>query len=755
MAYFKLTSRTPIRQYPYDYHSHFGGILPLEIGPKAEQRYAVRFESNGQRYDIAIDAGETLSLLGLVMDRGGDPMLAAYNGQRRLFAEALRWAESDDNPLRKLAQRSDPVPYERGECVAENVYIAAVLLAEKGWLAEPIADAPAESSTLYRSVREQFFPVAARAVDRDLAAFLAYFNRQFYTVNEYTPFDDAYKMRSSLIKALRAGPDGEQWYRKWMLATFAFLHRSGVRCSQIALGPDEVELADAIVAAFNREYHCQFRLLAHTAAAYLSDQALRDDLERKIMPFFRDPAKYKQVIGLDLLGTENKVANYTTLLEFLRTTSETVRLDFGPSPESRARAMAIHIHCGEGAAADSDHRSMVGYARMNLPTRVAGEFYRAFAAYIRRCAVNAARRNADNPLGVRGARARIGPEGLFDELFRNDSITWAGLLLRRFDINTPGAAQRAAFNGKRNAMAIVEAFDQKPQGAGEENYYQLLTGRHSTYAFRLGHDFYYRGYVGSKLPKVAFDTNLGSNAITGASGLFWSADDFRINHGFRHLEGYIDTGVLDAANDAVVYMGVDALSEIELQNLWLMASEGDRLSEILDNERNREKIIGMLRAALGPIAAEVSDAYALYCRLALDLAGRSPVRTLWLRAMANALVAFHNWRCYLLGADGQGVEQTDLQDEFLRMLLMVAYQLLPGGQTAVNEGLIDTLQTLMLTLAGAYWATAVSPALPQRADAQRPFERFEGYKGPSSAVVIERGRAVEHLPPAGRHHSAE
>ncbi len=103
-----------------------------------------------------------------------------------------------------------------------------------------------------------------------------------------------------------------------------------------------------------------------------------------------------------------------------------------------------------------------------------------------------------------------------------------------------------------------------------------------------------------------------------------------------------------------------------------------------------------------------------------------------------ALSAFQNWRCYLLGADGQGVEHSDLQDEFLRMLLIVAYQVLPAGRAAANDTLLDALQTLILSVAGAYWATAVNPALPPAANAEAPLRRFEGYKGPSSVVVVVR-----------------
>lgn len=741
MAYFKLTSRTPIRQYAYDYHSHFGGILPLDEGPKAEQDYVVRFESEGQAHTVAWDSRRELSLLGLVAGVGDDAALNAFNGQRRLFAEALAWVESDDNPLRKLALRPDPTGYERGECAAENVYIGAVLLAQRAWLDDRIANAEAEAPELYRSVREQLFVGDLREYDAQMFAFLRYFNRKIYRANKYTPFDDAYKTRSSLLKQLRRQAGGEELYRKWMLATFAFLHRSGVRCSQIALGADEIGLADPMVEAFNRAYRCQFRLLAHTSSGYQSAEALRRDLEQKIMPFFSQPRLYKQVIGLDLLGTENRVAHYGALLEFLRETAETLHLDFGRSEANRARAMAIHIHCGEGASADADHRSTIGYARMCATARLGEEFYRTLAAYIRRCAENAAKKNAADRHGTGGTPARKadGPSGLFDELFRDDSLTWSGLKLRRFDVNTPESAQRVAYNGKRNAMAIAEALERPAPNAGGRTYYDVLTADNAPYAFRLGHDFYYRGFIQAKFPKFALDTNLGSNAITGASGLFWSADEYRINRGFRHLDGYIDTDVLVAASDAVAYMGNEALSEADVQTLLAISAGQGTLAQLLDERGNRGRIEGMLRSALGPIADAMPDAYALYKRIALEIAGDIPAPAFWFEALVLALSAFQNWRCYLLGADGQGVEHTDLQDEFLRMLLIVAYQALPVGRVAANDTLLDALQTLMLSVAGAYWATAVSPGLPQPENAAAPLRRFEGYKGPSSVVVVERG----------------
>lgn len=738
MAYFRLTSNVPIQRYPYDYHSHFGGILPVDRGGNANQTYRIQYEFGEEPYAPEWLLGRELSLVGLL---GGIGEHAEFAGQKALFQYALTWMERE-NPLAALSLRPDPVLYERGECTAENVYIACVLLAQRGLLPEDIVAAPATAPTLYRAVRDVVLPALSRNGERVLLPLLRYFNRKIYSANKYTPFDDVYKSRSAMMKLVLQTTDGPQLFQQWMLATYAYLQQSGVLCNQVAIGTDEIENASAVSIAYNQAYGTQYKLLAHTPAGYASAAALERDLNRKILPLL-EGAGLHNVIGLDLLGTENKVSNYGTLLEFLRGAQQNVALSFGAGLQSRSQAMAVHIHCGEGAGSGSDNRSMIGYAIANCAVPVDAGFYRELSAYIVHSGYNTILKQADNALGTAGAPGRKidGMSGLFDELFRADSFTWSGRLLRRFDINSDETRARVAYNGKRNAMAIAEALDSRPPEVQDgRTYYQILTAQDSIYALRLGHDFYYRSYIAAKFEKVAFDTNLGSNAITGAAGLFGSREGYHINRGFRHLEGYIDTDVLAAASAAVAYMGSDSLSEAQVEILMRISRSGETLQAALADPGNIEALTAMLRAVLAPIWHALPDPYALYRTLVLEVIGDLTSRAYGFQAMARVMTVFQNWRSYLFGADGQGVEHTELQDEFLRMLFMVAYQLLPAGQTRVSDTLLSSLQQAMLNIAAAYWRVTVGAEPVPHQPPAFGIAEFEGYKAPASVVVVRRAR---------------
>lgn len=732
MAYFKLNTNTPVQCYPYDYHSHFGGIMLVDGGEAAKVTYEIGNDAQATRWP----KGRMLSLVGLLGGVGDD---AADKGHYELFVYALRWMETH-NPFVQLAAKPAPVLYERGECAAENVYIACVLLAQRCLLPEDLVAASAGDARLYGAVREVALPMLARTERSWLRGLLRYFNRKIYSANKFTPFDDVYKTRSSMLKMI--WESDRALYQQWMLGTYAYLFQSGVSYNQVAIGTDEIENAAAVALAFNAAYQTRYTLIAHTPGGYVSPEALREDLNEKIKPLLTSAAMPTNIVGLDLLGTENKVANYGTLFSFLLQLSREPALPFGPG--ERALKMVVHIHCGEGAGAGSDNRSYIGYATAYSTQALDREFYRALSAYIVRAGYNASIRQVDAGRVVVGA-PRPKPDkpdavsGLFDELFLANALTWRGTQLRRFDINSPLTQQRVAYHGKRNAMAMAEALETKP-GHESDDFATLLMGPKSLYAMRLGHDFYYRSYMAAKFENLAFDTNLGSNAITGAAGLFGSRETYHINRGFRHLEGYIDTDVLVAASDAVAYMGADALSEGELETLRALSREQGSLAEILD--RNQAKITAMLDGAMSPLRPVLNPdqkaAFDNYKNLVLAVVGELPSRVYGFQGMARVLTVFRNWRSYLLGADGQGVEHTDMQNEFLRMLFLVAYNLLPSSQNRIDASLMSRLQEVMLWIAGAYWRTTMGDLAEQRRLPETELVVFEGFKAPASVVVVRR-----------------
>ncbi|WP_407353863.1 hypothetical protein [Luteimonas sp. R10] len=721
MGYFELTAPVRIKRYPFDYHSHFSGILAVHGG----------------------DGRPSLAGLLADADHAGD----AAKGELALFGLALDFmSDPASNPFARLLGRSvaDRVQYERAECAAENVYVAAVLLGARGYLPMDVLAAPAYAPELFAAVRAEVVGKALRApdaADPDLLATVRYFNGKIYSANKYTPFDDAYKLRGSFVKLFCGGDPARyrDWedaqrdrYHAWIDATFRSLAEEGITRIQAAATEDEMDVLAQRAAAFNRENGTAYKLLVHTPHQYMPDEALRKYLDAKVLPLLTGEG-YADVVGLDLLGAENKVGNYRELMAFLHDRRGELQRRFGPGEGRRSARMAVHVHCGEGSGFGADNRSMIGY--LLHEAGYPGEaFFVDLANYVLSGAKAAEARRGDTPRGTRGTKV---PYGLFDELFRNNSLTWRGRLLRRYDISSARSREAAAFNAKRNVMALSETFDDRPEGADGDWYRLLAAGDGTPYAFRLGHAYHYRNYVAARYPQLAFDTNLGSNAITGASGLFGSIESYRINRGFRHLDGYIDTDVLEAAGNAVAYMASEALTPAQVALFVRLSALEQPMAEVLEDAR--AEIEAQLEAALGPVYRQRAY-YERYCALVLELSrdadGSAALRY---QVLARVLTVFANWRSYLLGADGQGTEHTDIRLEFLRMCLLLAYGLLPTGHRRVGVDLLDALQGLLLEIGGAYWAITVGPppdaaALPSEV----LLEAFDGFKAPGSVATVRR-----------------
>src|SRR5690606_40430328 len=118
-------------------------------------------------------------------------------------------------------------------------------------------------------------------------------------------------------------------------------------------------------------------------------------------------------------------------------------------------------------------------------------------------------------------------------------------------------------------------------------------------------DYHYRSYMAARYPEIAYDTNVGSNAITGAAGLFASVESYRINRGFRHLDGYIDTDVLQAAGDAVAYMGTDALTQAQVARFAAISAMQSSIDAVLDDDGNHAWISTQLDNSLGRLRGDV------------------------------------------------------------------------------------------------------------------------------------------------------
>lgn len=713
MAFFQLNQSAQLFHYPYDYHSHLSGILPVR-------------------------SKHAPSLVGWLDPRDED------EGELQLFEHALGYMMSAGNPFTLLMSRPEITAYERGEVTAENIYIACVLLAQGLRPGDGTDVLPATDLRLYQRVRESLR--AAARLDEPpawLMPLLRYFNDKIYSTNKYTPFDDAYKTRSVLLDRVRGAPTGgEAKFVAWIDATLRYLLQEGVKRSQIPAGRDDIPTLDARMQLFNRQHGTEYRALVHTPNAYAGAEALTRDLERMLPQFVSGDLPL--TIGLDILGVENRVADYQALFRFLGNVRGQIRAAYGDGGVKSSASFIVHIHCGEGASASNDNRSMIGYYISSRRRAPDADFWKSMADYIAQCAATTKERQSALNSGPSGARKRKPKDisGLFDELFQFNSLTIDSCQLRRFEITSERSRSLVNYNGKRSVMALCESFDSSsthdPEGL---SWYRALNGVTDPYVFRLGHDYYFRSYVASKFPLLAFDTNLGSNAITGAAGFFGSVESYRINRGFRHLDGYIDTDVLPEVSAAVAWLSSDALPADQIQFYVTTSQLPGTLEAILDDDEVAQSITAFLLDALGPVGTVEGDAaefYNVYKALVLDAAGGSTSLSARYQAMTRVQGVYRNWRSYLLGADGQGVEHTSIGNEFLRMVLLLTYSLLPVGQTDIPAQMIDTLQRLLLVIASRYWQATVGSPLEPFAASPYHLATLEGFQGPSSVITLNR-----------------
>lgn len=713
MAYFKLSAPARIYQYPFDYHSHLGGILPVR------------------------DAGG-ISLVHWLGNTDAD------RGEQLLFDQSLQFMLTA-NPFEVLLQSGERTTYERGECAAENIYIACVLIAQRFRPGEGVDELPVTDKRLYLATQETIRAVLTRQGPEYawINALMRYFNGKTYASNKFTPFDDAYKTRSSMVDRVRKPQGGEAKYEKWIDDTLEYLFKQGILHIQIPAGRDDIPALDNRIQKFNGDHSTSYRALVHTSLAYQEDKKLAADLGKILELLSNKDKPLPATIGIDLLGVENRVAYYGTLFEFLQKNEAAISSLVGGMQSDH---FIVHVHNGEGASAAADHRSLIGYY-MAYGQRVPdASFYQAMAAYIRRCAVAARERQSTEGHGSRGAAGlRRAFSRLFDELFLSNSLTHQGCHLRRFDINGERSRALAAYNGKRNVMALSEALD-APSGVDGETWYDTLTAPDGPYVFRLGHDYYYRSYMAQKYPVIAFDTNLGSNAITGAAGLFGSGEAYRINKGFRHLDGYIDTDVIAAVSAAVANMSSDALTQEQIEYFLDTSRKEDGIRQVLADGEVKKEISEYLRVALGPVAGESGQFderyYEMYSEIVIEIVDVSDQPTVRYQALTRVFALFQNWRSYLLGADGQGAEHSNIQDEFLRMVILVAYNLLPVGHRQLLEDTLEKVQEVMIVFAVRYWEATVGKTRLKPTRSDREIEKLDGYQSAASVVSLQRAPAA-------------
>lgn len=708
MAYFKLEEPVRFHRYPFDFHSHFAGILPVESNSRwTRDRRVFRV---GER-QVSLEKGQELSLIGLLMSARG--VTPDVDGKALEEARQAAHYELFELALQRMVRRNpfaatDRQGYLRGECAAENIYLACLILAQRFGRSSPPAaiDQPA----IYLGTLELLGASAVR--DSETDQFVRYFNRKIWSGNKYTPFDDAYWARG----AIRDRHPGE-----FACLTLGFLLHEGISHTQTATGEDEVAVLDSLFEQFNASEKTAYRLLAHTAHGYASEAAFDAELHRILRHFEIQQGQPPQarLVGIDLLGMETATGLYRQFFDFLLGQAAVFRRYLDGKPETRK--VVLHIHCGEGTGVSDDNRSLCGYFLRNA--NALDDFYAALSAYAWKCYGNTIRqgkarlRERENLQDRDKAPSALA--GLFDELFFGNSLTASGLRLRRFDITSGTTQALVAYYARTNVVNLCQALASR-DADGNSYYRRLLES--DLFSLRIGHAYYYRNYLASKFPELCFDTNLGSNFITGASGLFDSLQEYRLNRGLRHLDGYVGTDQLKELSLAIAYQGEQRLDPQQMQYVHALAESQSGFDELGEH----------LPGTPGWAKPALEQFFASQCALYRSEEDRYFQFEAYRRLFAQVL----NWRSYLLGADGQGVEHSNVQDEAIRMALLLNYAA-ADRHGRVPAASLENAQRLLVQLGSAYWEETIGAVdLAGAPHRDRELQRFEGFAAPSSVVRI-------------------
>ncbi|WAO17705.1 hypothetical protein [Pseudomonas aeruginosa] len=717
MAYFKLEEPVRFHRYPFDFHSHFAGILPVESNSRwTRDRRVFRV---GER-QVSLEKGQELSLIGLLMSARG--VAPDVDGKALEEARQAAHYELFELALQRMVRRNpfaatDRQGYLRGECAAENIYLACLILAQRfGRTSPPAAiDQPA----IYLGTLELLDASAVR--DSETDQFVRYFNRKIWSGNKYTPFDDAYWARG----AIRDRHPGE-----FACLTLGFLLHEGISHTQTATGEDEVAFLDSLFEQFNASEKTAYRLLAHTAHGYASEAAFDAELHRILRHFEIQQGQPPQarLVGIDLLGMETATGLYRQFFDFLLGQAAVFRHYLDGKPETRK--VVLHIHCGEGTGVSDDNRSLCGYFLRNA--NALDDFYAALSAYAWKCYGNTIRqgkarlRERENLQDRDKAPSALA--GLFDELFFGNSLTASGLRLRRFDITSGTTQALVAYYARTNVVNLCQALASR-DADGNSYYRRLLES--DLFSLRIGHAYYYRNYLASKFPELCFDTNLGSNFITGASGLFDSLQEYRLNRGLRHLDGYVGTDQLKELSLAIAYQGEQRLDPQQMQYVHALAESQSGFDELGEH----------LPGTPGWAKPALEQFFASQCALYRSEEDRYFQFEAYRRLFAQVL----NWRSYLLGADGQGVEHSNVQDEAIRMALLLNYAAADRhGRVPVAS--LENAQRLLVQLGSAYWEETIGAVdLAGAPHRDRELQRFEGFAAPPRSCASPPA-AVEERP---------
>ncbi len=602
-----IDNEVQLEPYRFDFHSHLNGILPVE-----SNFYHKITQTEGERKTTT--ENQQLSMLGFVNSNLTEQNKATETRKAHiaLFTYAVAYL-AKKNDLRIHENSAKPI---RGECAAENVYMACIINAKAN-----LGLGCVPSQSFYKGVESYLASFAnnENELPEKLYALIRYSNHKIYSANKYTPFDDCYELRSA------ATDQGNK--DLWVKMTLDFQTQQGIDHSQIATSINSVENQAELFFEFNNENKTQHMLLVQTANGYNTTEELKEDLEKikKKLHSNWGGKGNKIVIGLDVLGQETGIIDHATVLKSAQEIAKE-KTDF-------LRKLTVHIHAGEGCGSAPHNRSLAGYwfCHAHQAEQHGAEFYSAFADYILNAYHNtcahqarhdalAKRWNQYTDTKNQQSSAEIDKKlsNFFDEVFYHKSLTVRGITCRRYDLSSATTRALVAYSAKRNIIALAEHL------AKNGDQYENL-------AIRAGHALHYRNYLLQRTkPQLKLqlncDTNLGSNFITGASTLFPDIESYRFNKGLRKLDGVFDYEYMEKLKAAL-------LGQISAEKL-------QEVREATKPPKNNDE---------------------------------------GLKALARSL---------LIGADGQGMEHTDIQIEAMRqaiLLSLIAFETPPPANPETEK----------------------------------------------------------------------
>jgi hypothetical protein len=203
--------------------------------------------------------------------------------------------------------------------------------------------------------------------------------------------------------------------------------------------------------------------------------------------------------------------------------------------------------------------------------------------------------------------------------------------------------------------------------------------------------------------------------------VFDSTQLYKLNSGLRKLDGHIDTNLIEEVLDSIACAGDDVLDTKQLEILGNTTSPEISIDTIVNGEIRKTVNVFIKKQCECVESLHIPDGlkFKHYCSI-LSIA--------------------MNWRSFLLGADGQGVEHSDTTVEFVRMMFMLAYQLSDTVEQ-ITASWLNVFADFIRDISMEYWKDTIGPVeFPKDIANIYHIERFQGFKARNSVVLVKATR---------------